>query len=46
MRKSEGGDFVDHQSKIVHVSCIRCGGLHPVENALEFNPVCPTCTGR
>ncbi|MGH7287687.1 MAG: hypothetical protein ACREI8_06670 [Myxococcota bacterium] len=28
------------------VSCTWCRGLHPVENPLEFNPVCPSCAGR
>ncbi len=28
------------------VTCTWCRGLHPVENPLEFNPVCPSCVGR
>jgi hypothetical protein len=45
MKKSEGGNLADRQSEILHVSCIWCEGLHPVEHALEFNPICPTCAG-
>ena len=51
MEQSEGGDFVDGQSEIVHrallqVSCVCCGRLHQVERPLEFHPVCPICTER
>lgn len=28
------------------VSCTLCRKLHPVEDLLEFNPVCPSCAGR
>lgn len=28
------------------VSCTWCRRLHPVEDPLEFNPVCPSCAGR
>ena len=40
MEESEGGDFVDGQSEIVHeaslqVSCIWCGRLHQVERPLD-----------
>jgi hypothetical protein len=46
MNQSEGGNFAERQSEIVHVSCIWCEGLHPVEHALEFSPICPRCAGR
>jgi hypothetical protein len=47
MEESEGGDFVDRQSEIVHeVSCIWCERLHPPDQPREFNPVCPPCAGR
>jgi hypothetical protein len=46
MEQRRGGDFVDRQPGIVQVSCVWCERLHPAEHALEFNPVCPTCTGR
>jgi hypothetical protein len=28
------------------VSCTWCRKLHPVEDPLDFNPVCPSCAGR
>jgi hypothetical protein len=28
------------------ITCTWCRRLHPVENPLEFNPVCPSCAGR
>lgn len=28
------------------VSCTLCRRLHPVDDLLEFNPVCPSCAGR
>ena len=30
----------------LQVSCTLCRKLHPVEDLLEFNPVCPSCAGR
>ena len=51
MEQSEGRDFPDGRSEIVHealllVSCIWCEKLHRTEHPLEFNPVCSTCAAR
>ena len=51
MEQSEGRDFTDGRSEIVHeallfVSCIWCEKLHRAEHPLEFSPVCPTCAAR
>ena len=51
MEHSEGRDFTDGRSEIVHeglllVSCIWCEKLHRAEHPLEFNPVCSTCAAR
>jgi hypothetical protein len=48
MEKSEGRDFSDGQSVIVHealplVSCFWCERLHPGEHPLS---VCPACAAR
>lgn len=34
-----------HRDRLL-VSCTWCRKLHPVEDPLEFNPVCPSCAGR
>jgi hypothetical protein len=51
MEQSEGRDFTDGPSEIVHeglllVSCIWCEKLHRAEHPLEFNPVCSACAAR
>lgn len=33
------------RARFLFVSCIRCEELHEPENPLDFNPVCPGCTG-
>ena len=51
MEQSKGRDFTDGRSEIAReallfVSCSCCGKLHPTEQPLEFDPVCPTCAAR
>ena len=41
---SEPADRSNHDQLLV--TCTWCRRLHPVEDPLEFNPVCPSCAGR
>lgn len=46
-RAELGGDLAESSNHgRLLVSCTWCRRLHPVEDSLEFNPVCPSCAAR
>jgi hypothetical protein len=44
-RADLGPSDPSHREQLL-VSCRWCRKLHPVQDPLEFNPICPSCAGR